>query len=81
MVQLEHLSAVDKESNILPPGPDNVGEIVSRSIFPIPLGYYGNYEWKEEKNRWFHTGDYGYVDNDGFLYYMGRKEEWEIIHE
>ena len=72
---------VDKESNILPPGPDNVGEIVSRSIFPIPLGYYGNYEWKEEKNRWFHTGDYGYVDNDGFLYYMGRKEEWEIIHE
>ncbi len=68
---------VDDDGNILPPGPDNIGEIVSRSTFPIPLGYYGNNEWKEEKNRWFHTGDYGYVDDDGFLYYIGRKEERE----
>ena len=68
---------VDYDGNILPPGPKNVGEIVSRSTFPIPLGYYGKTEWKEERNRWFHTGDFGYVDHDGFLYYVGRKEEKE----
>jgi len=64
---------VNKDGKILPPGAENVGEIVTRSTFPIPLGYYGKAEWKEERNRWFHTGDYGYVDNDGYLYYMGRK--------
>jgi crotonobetaine/carnitine-CoA ligase len=72
---------VNKDGKVLPPGPKNIGEIVSRSTFPIPLGYYGNTEWKEEKNRWFHTGDYGYVDYDGFLYFMGRKEEWEKENE
>ena len=65
---------VDEEGILLPPGPENVGEIVSRSTFPIPLGYYGKTKWKEERNRWFHSGDLGYVDDDGFLYYMGRKE-------
>jgi len=67
---------VNKDGKVLPPGPENVGEIVTRSTFPIPLGYYGKAEWKEERNRWFHTGDYGYVDNDGYLYYMSRKENY-----
>ena len=66
---------VNKDGKVLPPGPKNVGEIVARSTFPIPLGYYGKAEWKEERNRWFHTGDYGYVDNDGYLYYIGRKQD------
>ena len=40
---------------------------------PIPLGYYGEAEWKEDRNRWFHTEDYGYTDFDGNLYFAGRK--------
>ncbi len=73
------LKIVDTEGNELPPGPHNIGEIVSRTKLPFELEYYkipGKIiPTKVGKNRWVYTGDYGYTDNDGYIYFLGRKED------
>lgn len=40
------------------------------------LGYYRDDDATREalRNGWLHTGDYGYFDQDGFLYVSGRKK-------
>jgi len=55
-----------------------VGEIII-SAPTIMLGYLGNEEEtkkalrKDEEGRtWFYTGDLGYIDNDGFVFYKQR---------
>ncbi len=73
------LKIVDIEGNELPPGPHNIGEIVSRTKLPFELEYNkipGKIiPTKVGKNRWVYTGDYGYTDNDGYVYFLGRKED------
>jgi len=57
-------------------GPGQVGEFVVRPKFPWTLspGYYGNPEAtvKTWRNLWFHTGDTGYIDKDGWVYFVDR---------
>lgn len=54
---------------------NGVGEIVCKSD-SVMLGYYENEEEtaKVLKDGWLYTGDYGYLDEDGFLYISGRKK-------
>jgi crotonobetaine/carnitine-CoA ligase len=59
--------------------PNTTGEIVVRPCAPstIMQGYLGMPEetvsaWK---NLWFHTGDAGYVDGDGNLFFVDRLKE------
>jgi len=63
----------------LPLRPGETGEIVMRPREPYTMmsGYYKMPEATLEafRNLWFHTGDYGYFDEDGFLYYVGRKKD------
>lgn len=68
---------VDMEDNELPPG--EIGEIVVRPQKPYIMfdGYYKNPEetTKCSGNWWFHTGDLGKIDEDGYYYFCGRKKE------
>ncbi len=55
------------------PNENNEGEILINSR-TLMLGYYENEEATNEviENGWFHSGDIGYIDADGFLYITGR---------
>ena len=68
---------VDEDDLPLPPR--QTGEIVMRTREPYTMmsGYYQMPEATVEafRNLWFHTGDLGYTDEDGYLYFVGRKKE------
>ena len=65
---------VDENDQILPTG--NVGEIVIQG-WVVMQEYYKDPEATAaaRKGGWFHTGDLGRFDSEGFLYIVGRKKE------
>jgi len=66
----------DEKGNVLPSGADNVGEVVTRGPH-VMKGYLNNPEATADAfaGGWFHTGDLGYFDEDGFLFIVGRIKE------
>jgi long-chain acyl-CoA synthetase len=68
------LRIVDEEEQTLPSG--EVGEICCRSPF-LMQGYWHAPELTADAVRggWFHTGDLGYLDEDGYLYVVDRKKD------
>jgi long-chain acyl-CoA synthetase len=64
----------DPEDQELPCG--QIGEIVTRGPY-VMKGYYNHEEetsWVM-RSGWFHTGDLGYLDDDGYVYIVDRKKE------
>jgi len=63
----------DEDSRPLPPGAGHVGEVVLRGM-NIMIGYHNNPEATARAfaGGWFHTGDLGYLDEDGFLFIVDR---------
>ncbi|HEX2225618.1 MAG TPA: AMP-binding protein, partial [Candidatus Binatia bacterium] len=64
----------DGSGKALPRG--QVGEIVKKSP-TVMKGYYKNPEAtrKALKNGWLYTGDLGYLDEDGYLYFVDRLKD------
>jgi long-chain acyl-CoA synthetase len=71
------MRVVDDNDNDVPTG--CLGEIVLRGE-NILKGYYKNPEATKNafRNGWFHTGDVGYRDQDGFYYIVDRKSDMII---
>ncbi|NDW09136.1 long-chain fatty acid--CoA ligase [Dysgonomonas sp. 520] len=65
------LKICDEDGKELPLG--EKGEIVVKGE-NVMLGYWKNDKATADtvKNGWLYTGDMGYMDNDGFLYVLGR---------
>ena len=71
LVKYMDLKICDLDGNELPQG--EKGEIVVRGE-NVMKGYWNNPKATAEtiKDGWLYTGDMGYMDNDGFLYVLGR---------
>jgi crotonobetaine/carnitine-CoA ligase len=71
------VAIVDERDCLVDPG--KVGQIAVRPKMPnvMYLGYYGDEGKTVEQwqNLWFHTGDMGFLDDDGFLHFTGRSAD------
>ena len=85
----ETVKVVDPEGNELPSArfdaegsllnaDECVGEIVNTAGAGPFEGYYNNAEATDSTLRggWYWSGDLGYVDDEGFLFFAGRTADW-----
>jgi len=75
---MARVGIVDDKDRMLAPG--EIGEITVKG----PMIFKGYWNLPEEtaytfRNGWHHTGDLGRIDDNGFLWYEGRKAEKELI--
>lgn len=78
MVPLSLVKIVDDHDREVSLG--QLGEIIMKG----PMVFKGYWNLQEEnkfvfRDAWHHTGDLGRFDDDGFLWYAGRKAEKELI--
>lgn len=68
---------LDRHGRVLNPD-EAIGEMVDMGGAKRFEGYYKNESAVAEKIRdgWYWTGDLGYIDEDGFIYFAGRKGDW-----
>ena len=68
---------VDEKGKDVPVG--QVGEVIGRGI-AVTASYFKNEEKTKEafKDGWFHTGDLGRFDEEGYLFLAGRKKDMII---
>jgi fatty-acyl-CoA synthase len=71
------LAIMDEAGQLLPP--NLTGEIVARGTL-VTRGYYKLPEATAEirASGWHHTGDLGYMDEDGYVYIVDRKKDMII---
>jgi long-chain acyl-CoA synthetase len=77
-IPLADVRLVDENDQTVPAG--EVGEIAVKG----PMVFNGYWALSEDtahalRGGWHHTGDMGRFDEDGFLFYAGRKPEKELI--
>lgn len=59
---------------------DGMGELCAKAP-NVMIGYYKNEELTNEVivDGWFHTGDLGYMDKDGYIFLTGRKKDMIVL--
>jgi len=69
---------VNEQGEILPAG--QLGEVIISGPM-LMKGYYENPEATREvlRDGWLYTGDLGKLDNEGYLYILGRKKDMIIV--
>ena len=70
------VDVIDPEGKVLPDG--ETGELAVRRGDPVMcLGYWNNEQATRGKfvGDWFCTGDMGYRDGEGYLWFLGRKDD------
>jgi len=72
--EMHRVKIVDSDDNEVPVG--EMGEIAIQSP-AVMKGYFKNEEETEKalKGGWLHTGDYGRMDEEGFVYFADRKKD------
>jgi len=78
VIPMAQVRLFDDEDQEVPPG--EVGEIVMQG----PMVFKGYWNLDEDnaatfRSGWHHTGDLGRFNEDGYLFYAGRKPEKELI--
>lgn len=68
------------EIKIVDPDAEGVGEIYVKGS-NVMVGYYNDPVATAEAfdGEWFKTGDYGRIDEDGFLFFVGRKKNLIVL--
>jgi len=73
------VNIVDEDGHIV--GTDTVGHIAVKITEPLQPGMFGGY-WEDQaatdkcfKNGWYHTGDTGTVDEEGYFWFVGRSDD------
>ena len=68
------------EIKIKDPDEDGVGEICVKGD-NVMVSYFEDPEATASvfDGDWFKTGDFGYIDEDGFLFYVGRKKNLIVL--
>ncbi|MDH3218272.1 MAG: AMP-binding protein [Gammaproteobacteria bacterium] len=70
------VDVIDDDGNVVADGEE--GELAAFCDDPVMfLGYWNNPDATRDKitANWFRTGDVGYRDEDGFLWFVGRKDD------
>ncbi|MDH3760833.1 MAG: acyl-CoA synthetase [Gammaproteobacteria bacterium] len=70
------VDVIDDDGKVMPTGEE--GELAAWCDDPVMfLGYWNNPDATAAKitANWFRTGDVGYRDEDGFLWFVGRKDD------
>ena len=71
------VAELDPDGRLLNPD-EAIGEIVGRNTTALFEGYYRNPEADAQRTRdgWYWSGDLGYRDADGWVYFAGRTADW-----
>lgn len=74
---MAEIRVVDEDDNEVPNG--KVGEIVARGPM-VMQGYWNKPEQTAEalRNGWMHTGDAGYLDDDGYVFLVDRIKDMVV---